>query len=268
MVYKVMVPIMEEHGYEIEDESSSMCSFIKKHQESERTIVILIERAYSPCKRINIYIHIIPTFLHYAIFPERILIGTENLTESAFGGGWLFETEDDVRTILETIVASLEKKNFRELDEWANDPEDIVPKRKDYFELWEKHESYAEIFRNKYQLKRNDIEGTLAAIKEEIKDISKNNIKMYRTEILQAAAAYGDLGTLVNGRWELDRKWEPHLLRLIVVIPSREELMTDTELFPLWMIWAGIMEGENEQIEAKLLKELREERVIKYLSCS
>lgn len=191
-IKEIIFPIMMERGFEYSSDEYGDGIFRKKCEDGVRVQQVIIQLGSGGESTINLDLRIEPSNRYFPVPPGLIIAGDRKLKKGILGG-WVYDTAEDARAILEMIARNMERRGFRVLERAANDPGDVCPTPSDQRELYENHQKYAEEFQKKHGLADWELEAAFKAIQCELEKLPSEITQETRKQIVYLSAACGEI---------------------------------------------------------------------------
>ena len=251
IIEQLLVPIMEEHGFNC-CFFSNYCCFERKDKDQEKSQKIIITE-FKVQSYIQFQASTSPTFLHSPIMNVKDIIVKQEKMPKRFLGGWAYKTKDDVKKIIEMFAKSMEIHGFEVMDSILNDPGDIYPKQTDYEEMYYHHEKYVKEFSHKYRYDLSNNEAALTAIQKEIDEFTGYITAENCHTLFPVIAAYGEIFIINGGVWT----WYEELHRTMISVPNRKDDIIADPFSTIYFCIQGNKRNNLKEIASANLRDLK-----------
>lgn len=246
LLQELIEPVMTENGYKSEIENTS--GFFEK----ENTISGQMQRIYLDDLSDSVVFHmeLTPTAKYQFIKTSEVFAHDESLRWVG-DFAWSYETDMELRKILEYVAVSMENYGFEYLEMAANDPDDIYATPEEHMDLYLHHEEYAGEFFQNHHLTNWDVMTTVNIIEDELKSLPQVPSQIDRTQLIRLAASYGHIYVTKGGKWKLKNG---HVRIELAKIGSKWE--QDVE-GPLNWIYTCVSCNQRDKVSISVLENLK-----------
>lgn len=247
-MWEIILPIMRENGFEECISEEGDWFYEKKSKDGVHKQQIVISFIEFMGLNIRLGLDVIPNYRPYSLPLDSIIVGDENLTKGS-AGGWVCNTERDIKVILEMIAKSIKERGFKVLDIIEEEEKDKCATPDEHRDLYENHQKYAEEFRIKYGLDDWDLEPAFNAIRLDLEKFPSEITQVNRKALVYLAAACGEIFIARGGYWE----WNESVKRAMIKIYNWKHGVDDSVNSQLDLVFRAVLSG-NLDLVCELIK--------------
>lgn len=242
-IREIILPVMTERGFQYSTDEDGDGIFRKKCEDGVRTQQVIIQLKFDGEYTIDLDLRIEPSNKYFSL-PLGLIIAGDRKLKKGLLGGWVCNTAEEAKAVLEMLARNMEKRGFRVLDRAGSDPEDICSTPSEHRDLYENHQKYAEKFQREHGLTDWQLEPVLKAIQCELENLPSEITQEAKKRIACLAAAWGEIFIKNGGRWV----WNDSVQRVLIKIYDRNWGSERSVSSPLDLIYSSVINDHLESV--------------------
>ena len=251
-IREIILPVMTERGFQYSTDEDGDGIFRKKCEDGVRTQQVIIQLKFDGEYTIDLDLRIEPSNKYFSL-PLGLIIAGDRKLKKGLLGGWVCNTAEEAKAVLEMIARNMEKRGFRVLDRAGSDPEDICPTPSEHRDLYENHQKYAEEFQKEHGLSDWEVESVLQAVQYELEKLPSEITQEARKRITYLAAACGEIFIARGGGWV----WRPDMEKVLLKVYDRNLRNERLVVSPLALIYSSVSNGCLENVCLSIKRNLK-----------
>lgn len=247
-MHDILQPVMELQGFTAVVISEGGWILKKIESGTEKKQIVCVDHFPDPdcMKRIRLLLSVYPCSDGNFLDLSRVDMG-DHLLKKSMLDGWEYETEKDVKEIINMITQFMITQGFEMMNAAQKDEKILSATPEEQKDLYMNHDKYKEVFRRKHKLEDWEPETVFQAINIDLQKFPANIGPEDREKILPIAAACGEIFVEKGGEW----KWEntEQGPKACAVIPNRNiSIFKEYTMEPLDLVYLHINTEFRENI--------------------
>ncbi len=251
-IREIILPVMTERGFQYSTDEDGDGIFRKKCEDGVRTQQVIIQLRFDGEYTIDLDLRIEPSNKYFSL-PLGLIIAGDRKLKKGLLGGWVCNTEEEAKAVLEMIARNMEKRGFRVLDRAGNDSEEIWPTSSEQRDLYENHQKYAEDFQKNHSLADWELETVFKAVQCELEKLPSEITQETRNRMVYLSAVCGEIFIAKGGHWVWNENMETATLRIF----DRNLWSEHAVNSPLTLIFQAVLNGHLENVRVTIEGDLR-----------